>query len=140
VAEILMPRWGGQSGDSAAYAEKVAARIGGPAGSMVYARITERMLYYYDADEVFHKEQFNYDAFKKGMEEILRQYPDDPLTLYALLRTAWQLKNRPDAERYWKQIESRDVRVRRGPWGPGEFDQARQWLGDNVKAGESGKP
>ena len=128
VAELLMPRWGGESGDSATYALKIAKRIGGADGRMAYAQITKQMLFYYSADELFGKEQFNYEYFKKGMEEILRQYPNDPRTLHDLLRTAWRFHNRQDAERYWKQIKGLNIHWSRGSWTQQEFAQARAWL------------
>lgn len=65
----LMPRWHGETGDGARYAERVADAIGGPDGEAMYMDLAAAMLRFYKPSEYFERTQFDPDRILATLDE-----------------------------------------------------------------------
>jgi hypothetical protein len=73
--EMLMPRWGGGVPDSEAYARRVADKVGGESGDMLYARMASGLQCYYGAKTFFEQTQFDPERVFRGLELLGGQTP-----------------------------------------------------------------
>lgn len=67
VVRHLMPRWHGEPGDSAAYAARVADRIGGDKGESMYVAMAESLLPYHHTENYIEITRFDYDRIRKWL-------------------------------------------------------------------------
>jgi hypothetical protein len=82
VAQMRMPRWGGEPEDSEVYASSVAEHIGGKPGLAVYAQVAAALRPYHDRTEFFDMTGFDYEKITQGFEHIAVQTPVDLQALF----------------------------------------------------------
>jgi hypothetical protein len=70
-AEVLQPKWMGQEGDAARYAEETANRIGGDSGDILYFLISEGILCGCQESEFGH---FSWPRLQKGFVALEKKY------------------------------------------------------------------
>jgi parallel beta-helix repeat protein len=73
----LMPRWGGNQGQLAAFAQRAADLNGGDGGEIMYARMVAYVLHYFlsASGESFDEIGFSPELAKRGHMKILAKYP-----------------------------------------------------------------
>jgi hypothetical protein len=81
LSEKLMPRWGGAPEDCIDHAEKVAKRVGGDAGELIYARIALRLLPYHNPVEFWQRSGFEYERVQRALAKRLEAHPTDAFAL-----------------------------------------------------------
>ena len=70
-ADYLQPKWSGEEGDSARFAEEAANRVGGDAGDILYFQIAEIILCACKESEFGH---FSWPRLQKGFTALEKQY------------------------------------------------------------------
>ena len=71
VADYLQPKWSGEEGDPARFAEEQANRVGGDAGDILYFLISEGILCGCNESEFGH---FSWPRLQKGYAALEKQY------------------------------------------------------------------
>jgi hypothetical protein len=86
LATYLLPKWGGEEGDAATFAQQSADHVGGAKGDMLYFRIGERIVCACDEPEF---NRFSWARLQKGYEAIEKEYgsSDSDLNVLALMAT-----------------------------------------------------
>jgi WD40 repeat protein len=78
LAHALLPKWFGEPGDVAKYAEKLRKEIGGELGDEVYFRMAADYLKDYGGDrQFFARTGFKYETLRPGILIALRDYPEN---------------------------------------------------------------
>jgi hypothetical protein len=74
----LLPRWFGEPGECAAFAQKSADRLGGEEGDILYARLLWRLhaLDVFDTNCIVKEAGVSWPRIRNGLEAILRRHPD----------------------------------------------------------------
>ncbi|MBK9144931.1 MAG: DUF4034 domain-containing protein [Candidatus Melainabacteria bacterium] len=129
----LQPRWYGKEGDWERYAEKVADRLGGQEGDVLYARIVwyvDRARVLYKNNTIFRESKASWERTSRGFDGLLSLYPDNPDVLNAYCRLAVAAGNQARARELFEKIGSRMVYE---PWAASEdsagtyFIKCRIW-------------
>ncbi|MEQ8787116.1 MAG: SHD1 domain-containing protein [Pirellulaceae bacterium] len=81
----LLPRWGGEKGDSERYAKRAADHLGGGAGDALYAKLAASARLYFRAPEFFDYTDFDYDRIQRGLAHQQKTWPRDPWAFYEAL-------------------------------------------------------
>jgi len=71
LAEYMLPKWGGEEGDAANFAEQSANRLGGTKGDILYFRIGEKIVCACEEPE-FHR--LSWSRLQKGYDAIEKEY------------------------------------------------------------------
>jgi hypothetical protein len=120
--EMLMPRWGGEVPDSEAYARRVADKVGGERGDMLYARLASGLQCYYKGSTIFEETQFDPERVYRGLALLGEQIPPDWAAANVGLFFAAAQKDHDRAQRFG-MILIKDQSY--GVWNPRCFrDQA----------------
>jgi hypothetical protein len=77
-ADYLQPKWSGEEGDPARFAEETANRVGGDAGDILYFQIAEGILCSCQESEFGH---FSWPRLQKGFSALEKQYGTSMLTV-----------------------------------------------------------
>ncbi|MEO0795671.1 MAG: DUF4034 domain-containing protein [Verrucomicrobiota bacterium] len=100
----LLPRWYGESGDWEAYAESV-ARLPDGLGDEAYARIVLYTKRYYD--NVFRETDASWPQTKRGLDQIIRKYPESLSLLSNAARLACVAGDAQAARKYFNLLNQR---------------------------------
>ncbi|MCA9038347.1 MAG: DUF4034 domain-containing protein [Planctomycetaceae bacterium] len=73
----LMPRWHGEPGDVARYAERVRAAVPEDKHDRILVAIVADQLRFYATDNFFTETGFKYDALKPKFQQLLKESDDD---------------------------------------------------------------
>jgi hypothetical protein len=123
---FLLPRWHGKEGDWQKFAAESADKLGGEAGDVLYAQIgwfvhSERFY------EAFLKEAvYSWPRMKKGLETIVKKYPESISAVSELAYLAYQANDRDCAKPLFQRL---DKTVDREVWKL-DYDRylrARNW-------------
>jgi hypothetical protein len=127
--EMLMPRWGGDQKDSEAYARKVADKLGGQKGDIMYARLATRLQPYYSPESFFEETLFDYERVQRGLKLLASRDPPDWSAVNAGLRFAMGRYDRPNAVRCANMLDkNRDSVWDTTVWrDAGECYSAKTW-------------
>ncbi|MGD9684649.1 MAG: DUF4034 domain-containing protein [Candidatus Obscuribacterales bacterium] len=129
----LQPRWYGKEGDWERYAEKVADRLGGEDGDVLYARIVwyvDRARVLYKNNTIFNESNASWERTARGFDGLLSRYPDNADILNAYCRLAVAASDQAKARELFEKIGSRMVYE---PWAAKEdsadtyFIKCRIW-------------
>jgi hypothetical protein len=122
-AELLMPKWEGEEGEMAAFAEKAADRIGGKKGDMIYYQIATFLNCGCDNDRKLNG--MSWPRIKRGYIALEEQYGESIANLNAMAYMAGMGGDMPYAEEMFKRIgEGWDKKL----WHKKEnFEMVRQW-------------
>jgi hypothetical protein len=82
MVQKLLPRWGGEKGESEQYAARVADRVGGGAGDALYARLAAHVRLFFPAPEFFDYTDFDYDRIQRGLAYEKKESPNDPWAFF----------------------------------------------------------
>jgi hypothetical protein len=104
VAQLLMPRWGGEQGDSVAYAAKIADRIGGAQGDAVYARAAMALRKYHRFDTFLEETGFDPERVHKGIARLIEEVPDDLSLVHEGLMFAFMDKDKEKGKVYARKL------------------------------------
>jgi len=130
LAEYLLPKWGGEEGDAANFAQQSANRLGGAKGDMLYFRIGERLLCPCADEHEFHR--LSWPRLQKGYEAIEKEYGSSISNLNVLALMATKNNDSVAADAAFKRIgENYDVDV----WVTEDFfHQMQAWAADLAPA------
>jgi hypothetical protein len=122
-AEMLMPKWEGEEGEMAAFAAKVADRIGGKKGDMIYYQIAAVLNCGCDNDRKLNG--MAWDRIKRGYIALEEQYGEFVGNLNAMAYMAGMAGDMAYADEAFKRIgEGWDETL----WHKKEnFQMVRQW-------------
>ncbi len=126
-AHYLLPRWHGkEEGEWQRFATDACNKLGGETGDIMYARIGwaahESGIY----DDFLKDSKYSWPRMKKGMEDIIRQYPNSLSAPSELACLATQAKDRECARLMFERIGSK---VDYSVWedDKARFLRARTW-------------
>jgi hypothetical protein len=122
-AEMLMPKWEGEEGEMAAFAQQVADRIGGKRGDMIYYQIATYLNCGCDNDRGLNG--LSWSRIKSGYSNIEEQYGEFVGNLNAMAYMAGMAGDMAYANAMFKRIgEGWDKSL----WHKKEnFQMVRQW-------------
>lgn len=129
LAQLLMPRWGGEPGELEAYAEKVADQIGGAAGNAVYARICDIIWRFHPPGELFLNCDFDVARVCDGYVEITKTPPHSllPVELNNACRYAVIHGDRALARKFFEMMDAAGVPKIDQSWPRMSYNDARRW-------------
>lgn len=121
-AELLMPKWEGEEGEMAAFAQQAADRIGGQKGDMIYYEIATFVNCGCDNDRKLYG--MSWPRIKRGYTALEEQYEESIANLNAMAYMAGMSGDMSYADEMFKRIgEGWDKKV----WHKREnFDMVRQ--------------
>lgn len=102
--EMLMPRWGGEVPDSEAYARRVADKIGGENGNILYARLASGLQCYYPATTFFDETLFDPQRVFRGLELLSQRTPPDWHAANVGLLFSFGLEDKQQGQRFSKVL------------------------------------
>ncbi len=104
----LLPRWyGKKEGVWQQFAAEACDKLGGEAGDIQYARIGWKFHENEIYDDFLKESQYSWPRMKKGMEAIIRRYPDSLSAPSELACLAVQAKDQECARLMFKRIGSK---------------------------------
>jgi hypothetical protein len=125
LADYLQPKWSGEEGDPARFAERQANRVGGDAGDALYFLISEAIVCACQESEFAH---FSWPRVQKGYAALEKQYGTSLISLNSFALMATNTGDWETADPQFKRIGdhwSQDV-WRTDEWFKQERDIAAQ--------------
>lgn len=122
LAEYMLPKWGGEEGDAAHFAEQSANRLGGTNGDILYFRIAEKIVCACDEPEF---KRLSWPRLQKGYEAIEKEYGSSISDLNTLALMATKNNDSVAADAAFQRISgSYDIDV----WVTEDyFKQMKTW-------------
>ena len=122
LANYMLPKWEGQEGDSANFAEQSANRMGGTRGDMLYFRIGEGIVCACDEPEFT---RLSWPRLQKGYEAIEKEYGSSVSDLNVLALMATKNGDSVTADAAFKRIgDNHDIEK----WVTEDFfNQMKTW-------------
>ena len=123
---FLLPRWYGKEGDWQRFASESADKLGGETGDVLYARIGWRVHERGVYDGFLKDSGYSWPRIKKGLEAIVKSYPDSISAATELAYLSWQRQDKVSAKAMFNNI---GMRMDTGIWGDDKerFMRARSW-------------
>ncbi len=107
-AYYLLPRWyGREEGEWQQFVAEACDKLGGEAGDIMYARIGWRFHERRYYTRFLRDAKYSWPRMKKGMEAIIKQYPDSLSAPSELAYLAVQANDRPCAKLMFERIGSK---------------------------------
>jgi hypothetical protein len=103
---MLLPRWGGEPYESEAYARRVADKLRGENGDVVYARLAGTQHAHHPLHAFFHVTRFDPDRVQRGFEILSKRTPVDMWAAHCGLLFASGRQDRGDASVFAKVLQS----------------------------------
>ncbi|WP_197442900.1 SHD1 domain-containing protein [Lignipirellula cremea] len=129
IAQRLMPRWGGEEGETTAYIEKVADTIGGERGDIAYANMTIDQLKFHASDKFFEETRFQYDRMIRGLLALARNPNQKSYAVNYGMFFAWVQRDKATGLKFYALLDDPRYEGRWKPWGyEGLFDYVIHWL------------
>jgi hypothetical protein len=125
LATYMLPKWGGEEGDAATFAQQSADRLGGAKGDMLYFRIGERIVCACDEPEFT---RLSWARLQKGYEAIEKEYGSSVSDSNALALMATKNGDSVDADAAFTRVgENYDIEK----WITEEyFNQMKTWASE----------
>jgi len=100
-ATILLPKWQGEEGDSARFAEQVADRVGGKAGDILYYETAVAIVCACDEPEFVH---FSWPRLQQGFAAVEQQYGTSLVDVNSFALMAYKFNDSVIADAAFKRI------------------------------------
>lgn len=100
----LLPRWHGKEGDWQQFATRSADKLGGEAGDILYARLGWFVHNVGCYDGFLKDAGYSWPRMKKGLEAIVKKYPESNSAANELAYLAWQAKDKNCARPLFERI------------------------------------
>jgi hypothetical protein len=100
-ADYLQPKWSGEEGDPARFAEEAANRMGGDSGDLLYFLISEGILCGCQEPEFGH---FSWPRLQKGFAALEKKYGTSLISVNAFALMASKSNDWEDADPAFKRI------------------------------------
>jgi hypothetical protein len=122
-AKTLLPKWGGKEGEMTAFAARIADRVGGKKGDMIYFRIASAVNCHCDSDRDLYGMQWS--RIKSGYIAVEEQYGEFVGYMNQMASMAGNAGDPVYAEEMFKRIgQAWDPQV----WNNRKyFDEVRDW-------------
>ncbi len=128
LAVMFLRRWGGEFGESEAYAQFVAEKVGAAAGDAEYAKIALCLRPYFGADEFVRSTNFDMERVHRGVSHIAETMPEDSDILNEGFLLAWRQEDTKVAGWYLDKLEPYDVQWPTTAWkNRNNYAEAKTW-------------
>jgi hypothetical protein len=126
LADYMLPKWGGEEGAAAKFAEQSANRVGGTNGDILYFRIGERLVCPCADEHEFHR--LSWPRLQRGYDAIGKAYGSSISDLNVLALMATKNNDSVTADAAFKRIgENYDLDL----WVTEDFfHQMQTWASD----------
>jgi hypothetical protein len=121
-AELLLPKWFGEVGDSERFAEQVADQIGGEAGDILYAQIASRLIC--GCGEEDAATRLSWPRIQRGFAAIEKKYGMSYTNLNSFAFIAIAYNDSEVANKLFPRIGDQRNEER---WQEGYFQQSKEW-------------
>lgn len=124
-AVYLLPRWYGKEGEWQSDLTTSADRIGGEEGDILYARVVWLTHQYGSGIDVFEGKKISWERVDRGMELILKRFPDSLAAKNERAFLAGKAGDREAARKYMAQTKGE---VDSNIWSQELFLKCYKWL------------
>ncbi|QDU92485.1 SHD1 domain-containing protein [Lignipirellula cremea] len=131
IAERLLPRWGGDEGETGRYIQSVGDQVGGEQGDIVYARLVADVHRYYSRTGFFEESGLDYDRTLRGLAALARDEFSRNFAANYGLYFAGLKRDREQALRFADLFEDTRFGWLRRPWRSDyAYENTLRWLDD----------
>ena len=128
IAEIKLPRWGGDPGEMEQFAAELADRVGGADGEVLYARIAQRIAIYMGPIGVLKQTDLKYERIRDGLATLIERDPESTELVNLAAYYAWAAKDAKTAKARFEQLSRLDDCLStKCFYDFDEFDRVRRW-------------
>jgi hypothetical protein len=121
-ANLLLPKWFGEEGDTERFVEQIANQIGGKQGDIVYAQLASGLICKCGEEEMVRK--LSWPRIQKGYAAIEAEYGMSYINLNSYAYIAVRNADSETANKLFQRIgDQRDE----GQWKEKYFQQCKEW-------------